>query len=382
KLGFLSDVQPKGNTMSFQDPGKPPFRADHVGSLLRPQRLHDARAKRDRGEISDTDLSAIEDDCIREAIQGQEKAGVRSITDGEFRRFSWHYDFLCSLEGIDESAPHQGPTFQAGQSINSLEITSKIKNNGGIMLDHFRFLRDNTKETPKFCIPSPSLAYHRGGRDLIDTTVYPDIEEFWEDLCAAYRDEIKFLYAEGCRYLQLDDTTFAMLCDPKVRAQMSDRGDDPAELIRTYARGIAKALEDRPSDMAVTVHMCRGNFKSSWIAEGGYEPVAEDMFADVPVDAFFMEWESDRAGGFEPLRYAPRDKMVVLGLVSSKIPELENKDDLKHRVDEAAQHFPIDNLCLSPQCGFASMAVGNLISEDDQWRKLELCAETAADIWG
>ena len=368
--------------MSFQDPAKPPFRADHVGSLLRPQRLHDAREKKANGEITDVDLRAVEDDCIREAIKGQEKVGIKAITDGEFRRSAWHYDFLCSLEGIDESAPHQGPTFQAGQSINSLEVKSKIKNPKGVMIDHFRFLKENTKETPKFCIPSPSLAYHRGGRSLIDQTIYPDLEEFWEDLCAAYQNELQFLYDEGCRYLQLDDTTFAMLCDPKVRAQMLDRGDDPVELIRTYARGIAKALEQRPDDMIVSVHMCRGNYKSSWIAEGGYDVVAEDMFAGVPVDGFFMEYDTDRAGDFEPLRYAPRDTIVVLGLVSSKLAEIEQKDDLKRRVDEAAQFVPIENLCLSPQCGFASMAVGNLISEDDQWRKLELCAETAEEIWG
>ncbi len=368
--------------MTFQDETKPPFRADHVGSLLRPQRLHDARKQRDNGEINDEELSAIEDECITEAIKGQENSGIKAITDGEFRRFAWHYDFLCDLEGISQSAPHQGPTFQAGQSINSLEIKSKIKNPGGVMLNDFRFLRENTKETPKFCIPSPSLAYHRGGRDLIDTTIYPDIEEFWEDLSLAYRDEVQFLYDEGCRYLQLDDTTFAMLCDPKVRGQMVDRGDDPSELVRIYARGIAMALEKRPHDMTVTVHMCRGNYKSSWIAEGGYDVVAEDMFAGIPVDGFFMEWDTDRAGDFQPLRFAPRNTMVVLGLVSSKLPEMEQKDALKRRVDKAAQYMPMENLCLSPQCGFASMAVGNLITEDDQWRKLELCAETAEEIWG
>ena len=368
--------------MTYQDTTKPPFRADHVGSLLRPERLHEARAQNESGDLSDDDLRAVEDECIVEAIQGQENAGIRSITDGEFRRFSWHYDFLCSLEGIDQTGEHQGPTFQAGQAIKSLGTTAKIKNNGGIMLDHFRFLKENTKEMPKFCIPSPSLAYHRGGRDLISKDVYPDVEEFWEDLCQAYRDEVQFLYDEGCRYLQLDDTTFAMLCDPKIRDQMTERGDDPAELIRTYGRGISEALKDRPDDMVVTVHMCRGNFKSSWIAEGGYEPVAEDMFVGVPVDGFFMEWESDRAGGFEPLRFAPKDRMVVLGLVSSKFPELESKDELKRRVDEAAQYLPLENLCISPQCGFASMAVGNEVSHDAQWQKLELCADVAAEIWG
>ena len=368
--------------MTYRDSSRPPFRADHVGSLLRPPELHAARAKAKAGEIPADELAEIEDRCIADAIAGQKRAGLRSVTDGEFRREAWHYDFLCGLDGIEQTAPHQGPTFRGGQGVASLEIVGPIRNPSGVMLDHFRFLRDHVRATPKFCIPSPSLAYHRSGRALIDRGVYPDLEEFREDLYAAYRDEVRMLYAEGCRYLQLDDTTFAMLCDPKVRNQMSERGDDPTELIRIYARGIAEALKDRPDDMTVTVHMCRGNFKSSWIAEGGYEPVAEDMFASVPVDGFFMEWDTDRAGGFEPLRFAPRDRMVVLGLVSSKFPELEAKDDLKRRVDEAARYLPMENLCLSPQCGFASMAVGNEVSEQAQWDKLALVAETAGEIWG
>ena len=368
--------------MTFADPSRPPFRADHVGSLLRPPELHAARAKAKAGEISAAALGEIEDRCIADAIARQEAAGIRSITDGEFRREAWHYDFLCGLDGIEQTAPHQGPTFKGGQGVASLEIVAPIRNPNGVMLDHFRFLRDRVSETPKFCIPSPSLAYHRSGRALIDRDVYPDLEAFREDLYAAYRDEVRMLHEAGCRYLQLDDTTFAMLCDPKVRYQMNGRGDDPAELVRIYARGIAEALKERPGDMTVTVHMCRGNFKSSWIAEGGYEPVAEDMFGGVPVDGFFMEWDTERAGGFEPLRFAPRDRMVVLGLVSSKFRELEAKDDLKRRVDEAARYLPMENLCLSPQCGFASMAVGNEVSEQAQWDKLALVAETAAEIWG
>lgn len=368
--------------MTYRDASKPPFRADHVGSLLRPPELHAARARAAAGEMTAAELAGIEDRCIRHAIRKQEEAGIRAVTDGEFRREAWHYDFLCGLDGIRQSAPHQGPTFKGGQGVASLEIAGRIANPDGVMLDHFRFLKDHVGETPKFCIPSPSLAYHRSGRALIDRDVYPDIEEFREDLYAAYRDEVRMLYDAGCRYLQLDDTTFAMLCDPKVRGQMSERGDDPAELIRVYARGIAEALRERPDDLTVTVHMCRGNFKSSWIAEGGYEPVAEDMFAGVPVDGLFMEWDTDRAGGFEPLRFAPRDRMVVLGLVSSKLPGLESKDDLKRRVDEASRHLPLENLCLSPQCGFASMAVGNEVSEQAQWDKLALVAEVAREIWG
>ncbi len=368
--------------MTHRDPSMPPFRADHVGSLLRPQTLHDARARAEAGQMSRSELTDIEDDCILDVIRKQEATGIKSITDGEFRRTSWHYDFLCSLEGIEQSAPHQGPAFRGGHVVNSLVVTNRIKNQGGVMLDHFRFLKKHVSETPKFCIPSPSLAYHRSGPGLISKDVYPDMEGFWEDLCAAYRDEVKMLYDEGCRYLQLDDTTFAMLCDRRIRNQMSERGDDPAGLIRTYGRGIAAALRERPDDMTVTVHMCRGNFKSSWIAEGGYEPVAEDMFETVPVDGFFMEWDTDRSGGFEPLRFAPRDRIVVLGLVSSKFPELESADDLKRRVDEAARYLPLDNLCLSPQCGFASMAVGNNVSEQAQWEKLALVAQTASEIWG
>ena len=368
--------------MTYRDSSRPPFRADHVGSLLRPRELHQARAKAAAGGMTAAELAGIEDRCIVEAIRKQEQAGIKSVTDGEFRREAWHFDFLCGLDGIDQSAPHQGPTFKGGQGVNSLEITGRIANSGGVMLDHFRFLKEHAGETPKFCIPSPSLAYHRSGRALIDRDVYPDLDAFREDLYAAYRDELRMLYDEGCRYLQLDDTTFAMLCDPKVRNQMSGRGDDPADLIRIYARGIAEALKHRPDDMTLTVHMCRGNFKSSWIAEGGYEPVAEDLFQGVPVDGFFMEWDTDRAGGFEPLRFAPRDRMVVLGLVSSKFPELESKDDLKRRVDEAARYLPLENLCLSPQCGFASMAVGNEVSENAQWDKLALVAETAGEIWG
>lgn len=361
---------------------KPPFRADHVGSLLRPDNLHDARAKRADDEIDAAALKEVEDACIRDAVAMQESVGLRGVTDGEFRRRSWHYDFLCGLEGIEQEGASQGPTFSAGHAVNSLTVTDKISNPNGVMLDHFDFLNDTANQTAKFCIPSPNLAYHRGGRALIDATVYPETDAFWDDLCAAYQTEIEMLFDRGCRYLQLDDTTFAMLCDDKVRQGMTDRGDDPAELIRTYARGIARALENKPADLNVTVHMCRGNFQSTWIAEGGYEIVAEDMFAGVPVDGFFMEWDTDRAGGFEPLRFAPDDTNIVLGLVSSKLPELETKDDLKRRIDEAAKYVPLERLCLSPQCGFASTVQGNKLSQDDQKRKLALVVETATEVWG
>ena len=360
----------------------PPYRADHVGSLLRPRRLSEARADYSAGRISADDLREIEDECVAEAVAKQEQIGLNSVTDGEFRRESWHYDFLGSLEGIDVTGVHQGPAFQSGSTAKSICTTGVIRNPDGVMIDHFKYLNDVSSVTAKFCIPSPSLAHYRGGRDLIDDTLYPDLTQFWDDLCAAYRDEVSYLVKAGCRYLQFDDTTFAMLCDPKIRKYVADRGDDPVELVSTYARSIKGALSERPPELTVTVHMCRGNFKSSWVAEGGYEPVAEAMFAEVPVDGFFMEWDSDRAGGFEPLRFAPRDKIIVLGLVSSKYPELESKDDLKRQIDEAAKYVPIENLCLSPQCGFASMAIGNDISQASQWRKLELVVETAAEVWG
>ncbi len=361
---------------------KPPFRGDHVGSLLRPQRLHEARAKFQKGEIPREALTAVEDECIREAVQKQENVGIKGVTDGEFRRTMWHYDYLLSLEGIEEKAEHQGPAFADGLTFGSLLTTGKISNPKGIMLDHFQYLKSVATVTPKFNIPSTSLAYHRGGRKLIDQDVYPDIEEFWQDLTTAYQRELEMLSEQGCRYLQIDDTTFAMLCDPKVRNQMVERGDEPDDLILRYAQTITKVLAERPADLGATVHMCRGNNKSSWLAEGGYEPVAETMFGNVEIDGFFMEWDTDRAGDFQPLRYAPKDTRIVLGLISSKFPQLEAKDDLKRRIDEAAQYVPLENLCLSPQCGFASTVEGNLMSEDDQWRKLALVVETAEEVWG
>lgn len=359
-----------------------PFRADHVGSLLRPQRLHEARAKFRSGEIPREALTEVENECIKEAVTMQQNVGLKGVTDGEFRRKMWHYDFLTSLDGIDERAAHQGPTFKDGFTLGSLVTSSKIGNPKGIMLDHFQFLQSIAEVTPKFNIPSPSLAYHRGGRDLIDEAVYPDIEEFWQDLVTAYRAEIEMLYANGCRYLQLDDTTFAMLCDPKIRHQMVERGDEPNGLILRYAQTITSVLAERPDDLTVTVHMCRGNARSSWLAEGGYEPVAETMFGHARVDGFFMEWDTDRAGDFQPLRYAPKDTRIVLGLISSKFPQLESKDELKRRIDEAAQYVPLENLCLSPQCGFSSNEYGNLLTADEQWRKLALAVETAEEVWG
>ena len=360
----------------------PPFRADHVGSLLRPQKLLEARAGYQAGRLDDNGLRAIEDESIRDVVAMQEDLGLKAITDGEFRREIWHYDFLCGLDGIELRADSQGPAFSGGYAAESLEVTSKIANPTGVQLDHFKFLNETTKETAKFCAPSPNLAYHRGGRALISEAVYPNLTDFWADLCAAYARELVLLFEAGCRYIQLDDTTFAMLCDKRVRQTMIDRGDDPDELVAIYSKAIGEAISGRPDDLTVTVHMCRGNFKSQWLAEGGYEPVAETMFANTPVDGFFMEWDTDRAGGFEPLQYVNKDQVVVLGLVTSKFPELETKDGLKRRIDEAGQYVPLENLCLSPQCGFASTHEGNNLTEEEECRKLALIVEVADEVWG
>ena len=356
---------------------RPPYRADHVGSLLRPQNLADARAQ----NLPADELKAIEDDCIRDAVKMQESAGLEAVTDGEFRRESWNFDFLSGFDGMALIVESQGPAFSGGYRPQSLTTTAKIANPNGIMVESFKFLKSVSKATPKLCIPSPSLAYHRGGRALIDDSVYPDLAEFWQDLWAAYRAEISLLGEAGCEYLQLDDTTYAMLCDPKVRDQMKARGEDADDLVATYADGVNQVLANRPEGMAVTVHMCRGNFQSSWIAEGGYEPVAEEMFSTINVDGFFMEWDSDRAGGFEPLRFVRDDQIVVVGLITSKTPELESKDAIKRRLDEAAKFVPLERLCLSPQCGFASTQHGNKLTEDEQRRKLELVVEIADEVW-
>ncbi len=368
----------------------PPFRADQVGSLLRPARLADARAKAAKGEITaeslggtdDGSLRAVENECIREAVAAQERAGLHAVTDGEFRRGSWVMDFFLGLDGIEEKELSDVPAFSSGFRPTSMATTGKIGNPTGVTVEDFKFLKSVATKTAKQCIPSPSLAYHRGGRAMIDKGIYPEIEDYWRDLWSAYKNEVKLLADAGCSYLQLDDTTFAMICDPKVRQSFVDRGDDPDAMLATYARGINEVAAARPDGMAITVHMCRGNFQSSWIAEGGYEPVAELLFSEVNVDGFFMEWDSERSGGFEPLRFVRDDQIVVLGLITSKTPELEDKDLIKRRLDEAAKYVPLERLCLSPQCGFASTHQGNKLSEDEQWRKLEWVVEIADEVWG
>jgi 5-methyltetrahydropteroyltriglutamate--homocysteine methyltransferase len=360
----------------------PPFRADHVGSLLRPARLAEARVKFKAGEIDAAALKTVEDDSIRDAVKMQEEAGLKAITDGEFRRDAWQWDYLAKMVGMETRTDSLGVGFSDGLAPATTFTTGKVSNPNGIMLDHFKFLKETTTETAKFCIPSPSLAYHRGGRPAIVAPEYDDHDLFWADVCTAYESEIHFLAELGCNYLQLDDTTYAMLCDPKVRQSMTDRGDKFEDLIQQYSSNIQRLYAAKPDDMRLTVHMCRGNAQSSWIAEGGYEPVAESLFSEVHVDGLFMEWDSERSGDFEPLRYVPKGQVVVLGLVTSKFPELESKDEIKRRLDEAAKYVDMDYLCLSPQCGFASTHLGNKLTEDEQRRKLALVVEVADEVWG
>ncbi|MCC6212216.1 MAG: 5-methyltetrahydropteroyltriglutamate--homocysteine S-methyltransferase [Burkholderiales bacterium] len=360
---------------------KPPFRADQVGSLLRPRELADARRAFREGTLNPEKLEEIENRCIRGAVSRQEAIGLRAITDGEFRRDWWHLDFLTQLDGVT-AAPNPGPKFGGSEEQPPIpSVTGKIGCSRPVFVSAFEFVKNNTKQTPKLTIPSPAMLHLRGGRSSISREVYPDLAEFWADAAAAYRKAIRQLADAGCSYLQLDDVSFSYLCDPKIRETALRNGDDAAKLPRTYADAISAALRDRPAGMTVTMHTCRGNFKSSWVASGGYETVAEAMFSSA-VDAFFMEFDDERSGGFEPLRYLPRGKKVVLGLVTSKSPVLEDKDFLKRRIEEASRHVPLEDLCLSPQCGFSSTHHGNALSEDEQWRKLERVVEVAREVWG
>ena len=362
----------------------PPFRADHVGSLLRPQELHDARDKARAGKMSAAELKAVQDKHIRDVVAKQESVGIQAVTDGEFRRDWWHIDFISNFDGVtlDTGDAYGDAKFKnTEEQPPFMKVTSRIRRTRPSMLDHFKFLKSVAKNTPKFTMPSPAMLHARADRASIKKT-YPDIEEFWGDLTKAYREEIADLYKAGCRYLQIDDTTIAMMGDPKVQEQFKKLGDDPKKDNAMYADAVNAAIRDVPDDMAVAIHTCRGNFKSTWLASGSYDYVAETVFSRLNVDAFFLEYDTDRAGGFEPLRYVPKGKVVVLGLVSSKVADLEKKDDLKRRIDAAAKYVPLENLCLSPQCGFSSTHHGNKLTADDQWRKLGLCLEVAESVWG
>jgi len=363
---------------------KPPFRADHVGSLLRPAALKEARAKRERGEISADALKAIEDREIENVIKKQEAVGLWSVTDGEFRRAFWNYDFLGKLDGVEAYLGERKIKFQGPQpKPMMLRVTGKLgAYSPHPMIEHFRFVAAHTKAAPKMTIPSPSSLHFRYGRDAVPETVYPAMDDFYRDLGESYRKAVRAFADAGCRYLQLDEVNFTYLCDPKLREFVANRGDDPERLPHVYAAMINRAISDIPADMTIAMHLCRGNFQSTFVASGGYEPVAEILFNAIKVDGYFMEYDSERAGGFEPLRFVPKGKMVVLGLVTSKSGKLESKDALKRRIDQAATFIDLDQLCLSPQCGFASTEEGNILAEDEQWAKLAMVVEVADEVWG
>jgi len=363
---------------------KPPFRADHVGSFLRPPRLKDARAKHAAGRMTAAELKAVEDAEIETVIKKQEEVGLQGATDGEFRRSWWHFDFYKGLDGVESYQTSGGIQFAGIQTkAEGLRIVAPLGFSRHPMLEHFKFLKAHCKVTPKMTIPAPSTLHFRQGRRAISREVYPELDQFFDDLGKTYRDAIRAFYDAGCRYLQLDDTAWAMVCDPKERAHSKERGDDPNELPARYAKVTNAALEGKPADMTITMHSCRGNFRSTFIASGGYEFVAKELLGKVGLDGFFLEYDSDRAGGFEPLRSVPKgNQMIVLGLVTSKSGTLENKDAVKRRIDEATKYVALDQLCLSPQCGFASTEEGNILAEQEQWAKLKMIVEIAEEVWG
>jgi 5-methyltetrahydropteroyltriglutamate--homocysteine methyltransferase len=365
---------------------KPPFRADHVGSLLRPRELHDLREQVQQGKASAAELKEAEDRLIREVVKLQEDIGLPSITDGEFRRDWWHIDFLHGFDGVElgQSDIYGDAKFKGThEQPPTMMVTGKLRRSQPGMLEHFKFLKSVVKKgMPKFTMPSPAMLHARGDRASIKKT-YPDLDGFWADLTQCYREEIADLYKAGCRYLQIDDTTIAMWGDPKVQEQFKKLGDDPKKDAEMYAQAVNAAIRDVPDDMTVAIHTCRGNFKSTWLASGAYADfVAERVFTGLDVDAFFLEYDTERAGGFEPLRFVPKGKIVVLGLVSSKVPELESKDHLKRRIDDASKYIALENLCLSPQCGFSSTHHGNILSVEQEKAKLRLCIDTANEVWG
>lgn len=367
----------------------PPFRADHVGSLLRPRKLLDAREAFVRGRLDADGLRAVEDEAITEVMRTQREVGLRTVTDGEFRRTAWHMDFIYALGGISTASDSITVKFRNAEGAleftpAALHVDGRIRLEDTIFADHFAFLAAHAGpgQTPKLTIPSPSMVHYRGGRAAIDPAVYPDEERFWEDLSTAYAEQIKRVAELGCTYLQLDDTSLAYLNDPAQRAMIAERGDDGEHQHERYIRQINAALRGRPEGLRVTTHMCRGNFRSSWVAEGGYDFVAERLFGDLDVDGFFLEFDDARSGGFAPLRFVPPGKQVVLGLVTTKRGELERKDDLLRRIDEAAKYVPLDQLCLSPQCGFSSTVEGNALTFDEEVAKLRLIVETAEEVWG
>jgi 5-methyltetrahydropteroyltriglutamate--homocysteine methyltransferase len=366
---------------------RPPFRADHVGSLIRPDALIRAREAAEKNEIAQEELARIQRDAIRAVVRMQEELGFKLTTDGEYNRTFWQRDFLLKFENVQQVASKLTVRFHSAagtrdHSPPSLQITGKLARPTAIFVDDFKFLKSIAKVTPKITIPSPTTLHFRGGRDAIDPKAYPDMENFYADLARVYREEIADLAAAGCRYLQIDEVNFAYLCDPALRAQVRNIGEEPDTLPKTYAKLLNDAIAGRPADMVVCLHLCRGNFAGAWVAEGGYDPVAEILFNDIAVDGYFLEYDSPRAGSFAPLRFLPKDKTAVLGLVTTKSPQLETADDLKRRIGEASRYAPIEQLALSPQCGFSSGIGGNAMTVEDEITKLRLVVDTAREVWG
>jgi 5-methyltetrahydropteroyltriglutamate--homocysteine methyltransferase len=377
-----------------------PFRAEHIGSLLRPKKLLDARAalegdqyRKATHSVSYQELESVESEAIREAVKLQEDVGLQAVTDGEFRRRSWYQDFVLSLGGtsitfVDPSKTISAAVpFQDQSGVDKLpghlvQVDGRLRRERGIFTEHFRFLKAATRRTPKMSLPSPMMLHFWGGREAIDRKTYPDLDEFWSDAVAIWQAEIRELHALGCRYLQIDDVTLPLICDPRCQAALRERGDDPQALIKTYAKVMNQLVAGVPEGMTIGMHMCRGNNRGKWMGSGGYETVSDVVFGSLDIDHFFMEYDSERAGDFRPLRNVPAGKTVILGLVSTKTPVLETRDALKRRVDEAGKYLQRDQLCLSPQCGFASNFMGNPLTFDDQRRKLALVVETAREIWG
>jgi 5-methyltetrahydropteroyltriglutamate--homocysteine methyltransferase len=361
----------------------PPFRADHVGSLLRPAALKDARAQHAKGKLPADALKTVEDREIEKVIRKQEEVGLKLATDGEFRRSWWHFDFYKGLDGVEMYQTGEGIHFAGVDTkAESVRVVGKVGFSSHPHVEHFKFLKAHAKVTPKMTIPAPSTFHFRQGRQSISKEIYPDLDAYFDDVALAYQKAIRAFYDAGCRYLQLDDTAWSMVCDPKQREDSRKRGDDPDKLSPRYTRMTNKALEAKPADMVITMHSCRGNFRSTFIASGGYEFVAAELFGKVNIDGYFLEFDTDRAGGFEPLRHLKGNKQVVLGLVTSKSGRLEPKGDIKRRIDEATKYVPLEQLCLSPQCGFASTEEGNVLAEEEQWAKLRMIVEVADEVWG
>lgn len=371
----------------MQERTKPPFRADHVGSLIRPDALLAARAAAEKKEMPEAELRRIQQEAIREVVRMQEEIGLKVVTDGEFNRGSWQRDFLLRFENVSLIPSKLTVRFHSSAGTRehappSLQVTGKLRRPAGIFVDDFKFLKSLARGEPKVTMPSPTVMHFRGGREAIDEKAYPEVDAFYDDLARVYREEIGELAQAGCRYIQIDEVNLAYLCDPELRRQVTNIGEDPETLPKTYAKLLNDTIAGRPKDMTVCMHLCRGNFAGAWIAEGGYEPVADLLFNAIDVDGYFLEYDSPRAGGFEPLRFLPKGKIAVLGLVTTKNGKLESKDDLKRRIDQASRFAPLEQLALSPQCGFESGIGGSALTLADEMAKLRLVVETAREVWG